>query len=174
MNQAKIANLVCQLRYNVLPKPRKLKNVKGPEGRSIKLQKTLTKLLKYERIELNLNRADETRGYVEQLISQAIRNGCQNKTVMELANFWILEKQLIYKLFNVFVPRYKSYCTSFTRIYNCPRDYPGSYRKKVVLELKGNPYPSIYTHSSDGNLLQNVLLSEAKKQYHIKHYEKFI
>jgi large subunit ribosomal protein L17 len=57
---------------------------------------------------------------------------------MEFANFWILEKQLIYKLFDVLVPRYKSYfSTSYTKIYNCPRDYPGSYKKKVILELKG-------------------------------------
>ena len=68
MNQARIANLVSKLNYKVLPRSRRLKNSNGGEGRSFKLQKTLTALLKYERIELNYNRADETRGYVEQVI----------------------------------------------------------------------------------------------------------
>lgn len=67
MNQAKIDKLVSRLRYNVGPKPRKLKNVDGPEGRLRKIRKTLTAVIKYERIELNYARADETRGYVERV-----------------------------------------------------------------------------------------------------------
>lgn len=67
MNQAKIDKLVSRLRYNVGSKPRKLKNVDGPEGRLRKIKKTLTAVIKYERIELNYARADETRGYVERV-----------------------------------------------------------------------------------------------------------
>lgn len=66
MNQAKVEKLVSKLRYNV-GKSRKLKNVDGPEGRLRKIQKTLTAVIKYERIELNYARADETRGYVERV-----------------------------------------------------------------------------------------------------------
>jgi large subunit ribosomal protein L17 len=67
MTQTRVVNLVSQLNYHVLLNPRKLKNIKGPVGRTTKLQKVLTKLIKYERIELNYNRADEARGYVEQV-----------------------------------------------------------------------------------------------------------
>lgn len=67
MNQANVTKLVSKLNINVSPGPRKLKNPAGPEGRLLKLRKTLTALVKYERIELNLNRAEETRGYVERV-----------------------------------------------------------------------------------------------------------
>lgn len=66
MNQANVEKLVSKLRYNVKPR-RKLRNADGPLGRIRKIQKTLTALLKYERIELNYSRADETRGYVERV-----------------------------------------------------------------------------------------------------------
>lgn len=67
MNQANVEKLVTKLRFNVKPEPRRLRNVDGPEGRLYKIQKTLTALIKYERLELFYNRADETRGYVEQV-----------------------------------------------------------------------------------------------------------
>lgn len=65
MNQAKVTNLISKLNYPILPKPRKLRNVNGSEGRILKLKKTVNALIKYERIELNYQRADETRGYVD-------------------------------------------------------------------------------------------------------------
>lgn len=68
MNQANVENLVNKLRYNVKPR-RKFGNSDGPEGRLRKFQKTLTALIKYERLELNYRRADETRGYVDQVCS---------------------------------------------------------------------------------------------------------
>lgn len=65
MNQANIEHLVSKLRYNVKPR-RRFSNPEGPLGRLRKFQKTLTALIKYERLELNYMRADETRGYVDQ------------------------------------------------------------------------------------------------------------
>lgn len=67
MNQANVEKLVTKLRFNIKPDPRRMRNIDGPEGRLRKIQKTLTALIKYERIELYYNRADETRGYVEQV-----------------------------------------------------------------------------------------------------------
>lgn len=56
---------------------------------------------------------------------------------MELANFWIKEKQLVHKLFKVLVPRYQNYTTSFTKLHNAPCIYPGYAYKRAILELKG-------------------------------------
>ncbi|OAD58378.1 39S ribosomal protein L17, mitochondrial, partial [Eufriesea mexicana] len=173
MNQANVEKLVSRLRYNVGSKPRKLKNQNGPEGRLHKIRKTLTAVIKYERIELNYARADETRGYVERLISEALRYGPDNKETMELANFWILEKQLIHKLFKVLVPRYQNYTTSFTKLHNAPYIYPGYGYERAVLELKGNVYPVIeqinpYKHE----LLHNILLDAAKKSYRMEKYKE--
>ncbi|XP_068139876.1 large ribosomal subunit protein bL17m [Drosophila tropicalis] len=166
MNQADVSKLISQLRIVVRPKNRNLKNPDGPEGRLLKLRKTVTALVKHERIELYYNRADEARGYAELLISNAIRHGDRHKATMELADYWLLEKQLVHKLFKVLVPRYDNYNVSYTRMYKAPRDYPGMYYKKSVLELRGNPYPSLCGDQiQNRNLLHNVLLDEARKEF---------
>lgn len=68
MNQAEVSKLVSKLRVKVLPAHRNLKNPKGtPEGRLDKLRKTVTGLIKFERIELNYNTADEARQYTERV-----------------------------------------------------------------------------------------------------------
>lgn len=67
MNQAEVSKLMSQLRVTLNPKARRLRNVDGPEGRLLKLRKTVTALLKHERIELNFNRADESRAYAERV-----------------------------------------------------------------------------------------------------------
>lgn len=85
---------------------------------------------------------------------------------MELADFWLLEKQLVHKLFKVLVPRFENSSVSYTRMYKAPRDYPGTYYKKAVLELRDNPYPSLLQDfSQNRNFIHNVLLDEARKDY---------
>ncbi|KAM7358157.1 mitochondrial ribosomal protein L17 [Cochliomyia hominivorax] len=166
MNQADVTKLMSQLRFAVRPKKRNLKNADGPEGRLMKLRKTVTALIKHERIELFYNRADEARGYVELLISDAIRHGDRHKATMELADYWLLEKQLVHKLFKVLVPRYENSHVSYTRMYKAPRDYPGMYYDKAVLELRRNPYPCLLPDfSQNRNFIHNILLDEARKDY---------
>ncbi|XP_032671015.1 39S ribosomal protein L17, mitochondrial isoform X2 [Odontomachus brunneus] len=136
MNQANVEKLVSKLKFNIRPNARRMRNPDGPEGRLRKIQKTLTALIKYERIELYYNRADETRGYVELLINEAIRNGPTHKETMDMANFWIAEKQLVHKLFKVLVPRYQNYTISFTKLHKAPNIYPGCPYERAVLELR--------------------------------------
>ncbi|XP_022826654.1 39S ribosomal protein L17, mitochondrial [Spodoptera litura] len=166
MNQADVSKLVSKLRVKVLPRHRNLPGPKGPEGRIDKLRKTVTGLIKFERIELNYNRADEARQYAERLISEAIRHGDCHKPTMDTADFWLLEKELVHKLFKVLVPRYESTNLSYTRLYNAPRPQYGRSLDKVVLELRGNPYPDLLNNKSNNRLLiQNVLLDAAKNEY---------
>lgn len=68
MNQADVSKLVSQLRFAIAPSHRRLKNIDGPEGRLLKLRKTVTALIKHERLELNYNRGDEARAYAERVI----------------------------------------------------------------------------------------------------------
>jgi large subunit ribosomal protein L17 len=56
---------------------------------------------------------------------------------MKMADFWLLEKQLVHKLFKVLVPRYENFNISYTRLLPAPKPYPGDYFKKSVLELRG-------------------------------------
>ncbi|XP_064539488.1 large ribosomal subunit protein bL17m [Drosophila montana] len=166
MNQADVSKLISQLRIAVRPNKRHLKNADGPEGRLLKLRKTVTALVKHERIELFYNRADEARGYAELLISNAIRYGDRHKATMDLADYWLLEKQLVHKLFKVLVPRFENSNLSYTRMLKAPREYPGIYYKKSVLELRGNPFPVLTPDNSQNrNLLHNVLLDEARKEF---------
>ncbi|KAF7268099.1 hypothetical protein GWI33_018735 [Rhynchophorus ferrugineus] len=171
MNQAEVSKLVSQLKTTVNPRLRKFRNPEGPEGRLDKLRKTVTALIKHERIELNYPRADEARMYAERLISDAIRYGDTHKTTMEMADYWLVEKQLIHKLFKVLAPRFQNYDISYTRLIRAPRPYPGPEDLKAVLELRGNPYPSLRPNGSyNRNLIHNVLLEEAKKAYRAKKY----
>lgn len=90
---------------------------------------------------------------------------------MELADYWILEKQYVHKLFKVLVPRFENCKVSYTRMYKAPREYPGMYYKRAVLELRGNPYPSLVPDlSQNRNLIHNVLLDEARKAYRKEKY----
>ncbi|KAI4463796.1 ribosomal protein l17 [Holotrichia oblita] len=139
MNQADVSKLVSQLRIKVNPRLRKFRSPAGPEGRLNKLRKTVTALIKHERIELNYPRADEARMYAERLISDAIRYGDCHKTTMEMADYWLVEKQLVHKLF----------------------------------KLRGNPYPALVPNTNNNrNLIHNVLLDEAKKEYRQQKYSE--
>lgn len=101
-----------------------------------------------------------------QLISEAIRHGDQHAATMELADFYLLEKQLVHKLFKVLVPRFENCKVSYTRMYKAPREYPGVYYKRSVLELRGNPYPPLLPDlTRNRNFLHNILLDEAYKDF---------
>lgn len=194
MNQAEVVKLMSQLKFAIQPKHRVMKNPLGPEGRLMKMRKTVTALLKYERLELMYNRGDEARGYAErvrakmikfssmsritknfhfQLISDAIRHGDQHKPTMEMADFWILDKTIVHKLFKVICPRFEDVNYSATKMYKAPREYPCTdvhqrYRARCILELRGNPYPPVKPDQSfrNRNLIHNVLLEEARRDFY--------
>lgn len=85
---------------------------------------------------------------------------------MAMADYWLLEKQLVHKLFKVLVPRFQESELSYTKIYKAPREYPGIYYRRSVLELRGNPYPSLVTEQHQNrNQLHNILLDEARKEF---------
>lgn len=67
MNQADVSKLVSKLKIKVNPRLRKFRTPRGPEGRLDTLRKTVTALIKHERIELNYPRADEARMYAERV-----------------------------------------------------------------------------------------------------------
>lgn len=189
LHQADVTKLMDGLKFAIKPKPRKFAHPAGPEGRLMKFRLTLTALLKHERIELNYHRADEARGYIErvrfhfqnnstninlinphqslfQLISDAIRYGDRHKHTMEMADYWILEKQYVHKLFKVLVPRFENLPISYTRMYKAPLNYPCHGRPRAVLELRGNPFPPLVPDQTQNrNLLHNVLLDAAKKEF---------
>lgn len=92
---------------------------------------------------------------------------------MDMADHWLLEKQLVHKLFKVLAPRFVNFQVSYTRMYKAPREYPGPVTeyKRAILELRGNPYPPVKPdYSQNRGFIHNVLLDEAKKQYRQEKY----
>ena len=86
------------------------------------------------------------------------------------------DKSAVYKLFQVLVPRYQDYTTSYTRLFYAPRHMityeemqrPVNLIPKthiVCVELKGHPYPPLSYSNTKPNKrhIHNVLLSEAKR-----------
>jgi len=178
---SQLGRLIPQLRVPVKPKYKKLSNIQGSYGRLKNLRRVVTALVRDERIEMPHMVLDEARGYAERLIQDAIKHGDRNTHVMDMANFWLEEKQLVHKLFKVLAPRYADYRSSYTSLYKLPPIYqePGQgrfYNKnhdKGVLELKENPFPSLQSDTHfNKNLLHNVLLDEARKQYRHRKYQQ--
>lgn len=65
------------------------KYIKRADGRLKILSNHITDLIKFERVELPLHKAEEIQGYTERLITEAIRYGDCHVPTMELADFWI-------------------------------------------------------------------------------------
>lgn len=57
---------------------------------------------------------------------------------MEMASFWLEEKQLVHKLFKVLAPRFKDYQIAYTALYRAPKHYPEEIMPFSVLELRGD------------------------------------
>lgn len=139
---------------------------KGPEGRIQKLRELVTALVRHERIEGHYNYLDEARPYAELLIQRAQRFGDRHKETMELADYWLLEKDLIHKLFKVLAPRYSNFPTAYTNMHLLPRVFPGRGWQVGCLELKGNPWPPVKPHHRDlHGTLVNVLVEEMRRDH---------
>jgi large subunit ribosomal protein L17 len=82
---------------------------------------------------------------------------------MEMVDYWLLEKDLIPKLFKVIVPRFQNKTGPYTEVFKLPVSYPGRGRQNIVMELKGNPYPPVVTESRNYNRsLTNILIKALK------------
>lgn len=162
-----------KLPFNIRNKKYKIKSRidNSVGGQLAALTTPMTNLIRDERVLLNVNRATELRGYVDRLIVEAMRNGDCHRPTMDLANFWLHEKNLIHKLFKVLVPRYIDYTTSFTAIHKLGMNYEKSLvfdtrgqdiwwrGGECVLELRGNFLPKIIRpRLNKHNLLSNVLI----------------
>lgn len=93
--------------------------------------------------------------------------------MMEMASYWMLEKQLVHKIFKVLVPRFERYQGAVTNMVKAPTICPAPSHGRLhfprsVLEFKGNPFPPLNPDDSfrNKNLIHNVLLDAARKDYY--------
>ncbi|XP_068179290.1 large ribosomal subunit protein bL17m [Antennarius striatus] len=115
----------------------------GPQSRINMLRNILTGLVRHERVETTLARADEVRFYAEKLIDYA-KKGDTDEKAMKMASFWLTEKDLIPKLFKVLAPRFEAHSRDYTRMAQLPNRENLDRAKMAVLEYKGNPFPPLY------------------------------
>ncbi len=88
-----------------------------------------------------------------------------------MADYWILEKDLVPKLFQVIVPRYADQLGPYTLVHKLPTDYKNRAAKKICMELKSNSLPPIknpQTTRDYSNSLTNILLNALKQDYKFK------
>ncbi|KHJ48957.1 hypothetical protein D918_00063 [Trichuris suis] len=137
----------------VVPWKKKLKHgtIQSGEGHLVIVRETVTSLFRDERIEIPKRRALVCRPYAERLIQMALAYGDRHMPTMEVCDYFISEKELIHKLFQVYVPRYRNCKSGFTMLYRLPDDYsPSTYVR--------NPYPPVVEEENYSKSLLNVLL----------------
>eukprot|EP00088_Acartia_fossae_P044362 TRINITY_DN47047_c0_g1_i1.p1 TRINITY_DN47047_c0_g1~~TRINITY_DN47047_c0_g1_i1.p1 ORF type:complete len:202 (+),score=25.26 TRINITY_DN47047_c0_g1_i1:29-607(+) len=175
MNQAEVGKLISRMRIQVQPKPWKIQNADslhlGLRGQLEVTRKSVTALIQNERLEFTSGRGVVVREYTERLIQEAITHGDKHIPTMDLARWWLEDKSLVHKLFKVLVPRFQDSSSSYTRMLKAPMMYnpnpsPTNYKDRVVLELRGNPFPPLYYSNTQPNkgLIHNVLLAEARRE----------
>ncbi|KAL7671430.1 hypothetical protein ACOME3_006328 [Neoechinorhynchus agilis] len=152
------------------------------DNATFKIQQTITNLLRDERIEGPLHLMDISRQYTERLIQLATKYP-YDQSVMDIIDFWVLEKDLIPKIYEVLISRFKDRPNGpYTNQYRISREYPivnaKSAKFKGVLELKGNGYPPLphpqYGHipACASSILTNVLVGAAARNEQIyKHQD---
>ncbi|XP_033496097.2 large ribosomal subunit protein bL17m [Epinephelus lanceolatus] len=133
----------------------------NPESRINMLRNILTGLVRHERIETTMARADEVRFYAEKLVDYA-KKGDTDEKAMKMASFWLTEKDLIPKLFKVLAPRFENQTQGYTRMARLPSRQNLDKAKMAVLEYKGNPFPPLYPVRKDNEL---TLINQLLKGY---------
>uniref|UniRef100_A0A0K0F511 Large ribosomal subunit protein bL17m n=1 Tax=Strongyloides venezuelensis TaxID=75913 RepID=A0A0K0F511_STRVS len=156
-------------------------NIDEQYGRLEILRRIVTRLVREERIELPYNRAEEARPYMERLIQLGVYYGKNDPYTAEMMDFWLIEKDLETKMFNVLIPRFRDgehAVEPYTSLYKLPPLRYQMFKSKSkefwtkkpigVLELNGNPFPSVIRryedHSQDVfNTLMRECLKDKKK-----------
>lgn len=133
----------------------------GPESRINMLRNILTGLVRYERIETTVGRADEVRFYAEKLIDYA-KKGDTDEKAMKMASFWLTEKDLVPKLFKVLAPRFETQTNGYTRLARVPKTNNLDRAEMAVLEYKGNPFPPLFPAKKENEL---TLINQLLKGY---------
>ncbi|KAK1806640.1 hypothetical protein P4O66_005148 [Electrophorus voltai] len=130
----------------------------GPESRINVLRNILTGLVRHERIETTRARADEVRFYAEKLIDYA-KKGVTDEKARKMVDFWLTEKDLIPKLFEVLAPRFENQSSGYTHMARIPNRENLDRAAMAVLEYKGNPFPPLFPvrHKNELNLINQLL-----------------
>uniref|UniRef100_A0A8C5SXK4 Large ribosomal subunit protein bL17m n=1 Tax=Laticauda laticaudata TaxID=8630 RepID=A0A8C5SXK4_LATLA len=96
-----------------------------------------------------------------ELIEHAKR-GDADPQAMRLADFWLTEKDLVHKLFQVLAPRFAPHQGGYTRMVRVPKNDNLDRAERAVIEYKGNPLPPLPLPRRDG---EKTLVNQLLKGY---------
>ncbi|GCB81118.1 hypothetical protein scyTo_0021785, partial [Scyliorhinus torazame] len=133
----------------------------GPQSRLDMLRNLVTALVRHERIETTLARADEMKPYAEKLVDYAKRGDTDEKA-MKIADFWLTEKDLVPKLFKVLAPRFQEDRGSYVRMLQIPTRERDRARMAVI-EFRRNPLPPLIAKRPGAN--EKTLINQLLKGY---------
>ncbi|XP_078391439.1 large ribosomal subunit protein bL17m [Cetorhinus maximus] len=133
----------------------------GPQSRLNMLRNLVTALVRHERIETTLARADEVKPYAEKLVDYAKRGDTDDRA-MKMADFWLTEKDLIPKLFQVLAPRFQDHQGSYVRMMQIPTRQKDS-AKMAAIEYRRNPLPPLIARRPGAN--EKTLVNQLLKGY---------
>jgi len=181
LNRFKNINLTNADNYYLIPalriaiRPVKHQEDRNPGGRAGALEvkrSIVTDLFKNERVEDTFVSLSETRGYAERLIAEAARHGPTHRRTMDIAQFWVTDRDTLRKLFEEIVPRYHGSQMSYTKMYKAPSGYKHETSKgrpsddMAILELRNNILVPVAPRlRPTRNWISNVLLEEARKEH---------
>ncbi|PAV63426.1 hypothetical protein WR25_08391 [Diploscapter pachys] len=120
------------------------------------LRRLVNRTIREERIETRHNRAVEVRPYVERLLQMAVEGDREDPMIKEQMDWWLVEKDLIHKVYEILAPRLKDTEQPYTSFYMLPTErvlarvvdklgqvrYYNQY-KIGILEINGNPFPPV-------------------------------
>ncbi|CAJ0579667.1 unnamed protein product, partial [Mesorhabditis spiculigera] len=155
MATSRVGATLPKIKVTVGHIPQRLKDTVFPPGRARLeiLRQIVTRLVREERVELKYNRAVEARQYTERLIQLAVNDGQRDEYTNRMMDWWLLEKDLVEKMYKVIVPRFKEAEGPYTSLFRLPdqlltqrlrggRPHWKHYQIGV-LEIDGNPFPPI-------------------------------
>ncbi|KAJ1349848.1 hypothetical protein KIN20_005504 [Parelaphostrongylus tenuis] len=160
--------------------PQRLKTINiepSSRARLEVLRRIITRLVREERAEFQWNRAVEARPYMERLIQLGLERGEHDEYTVEMMEWWLPERDLITKMYNVIIPRFVDREAPFTSIYRLPTQRLVQYKTKAtekwrrydiavleidVISIPGNPFPPVLGEkANNSSSILNILLNDA-------------
>ncbi|XP_031566725.1 uncharacterized protein LOC116301750 [Actinia tenebrosa] len=127
--------------------------IKSPERRKNLYKTLITAFVQHERIETTLSRCQDLSRVAERMIDLAKKG--DEATV----NSWLMQKELIPKVFGELLPRYEGMTSGYTRVYRIPPRKEDS-AKMGIVEFIGNDLPQLLP---DEDELRKLKLEKLKK-----------
>ncbi|XP_032227435.2 50S ribosomal protein L17 [Nematostella vectensis] len=131
--------------------------IRSRERRKHLYKNLITALVQHERIETTLTRCQDLARVTERMIDLA-KQGDE-----ETVNSWLMNKDLVPKVFAELLPRYEGITKGYTQVYRIPPRKTDSAQMGIV-ELVGNDLPQLLPSDEELRQLKIKKLKEMQEK----------